>query len=95
MNRIELHARIAQLSELRYTPAGIPAVNLVLEHESEQQEAGAPRQVRLSMKAVAFGTLAERSSRLPLGQPLHLAGFLASARTSKAIVFHIQELNSL
>ena len=55
MNQIELTARIAELSPLRYTPAGLPAANLVLEHESEQTEAGSVRQVRLSIRAVAFG----------------------------------------
>ena len=95
MNRIELTARIAEVSALRYTPAGVPATNLVLDHESEQTEAGAPRQVRLSIKAVTFGSLAERVGRLDLSQPFRFSGFLASARTNKSVVFHIQELNSL
>ncbi len=95
MNHIELTARIAEVSPLRYTPAGVPATNLVLDHESEQLEAGAPRQVRLSIKAVTFGTLAEQASRLDLSQPFRFRGFLASARTNKSVVFHIQELNSL
>ena len=88
-------ARIAQLSELRYTPAGVPALNLVLEHEGEQIEAGSSRQVSLSIKAVAFGTLAEQAVRLDLSTNLRLKGFLASARTGKSVIFHIQELNTL
>ena len=95
MNLIELTARIAEVSPLRYTPAGLPATNLVLDHESEQMEAGSQRQVRLSIKAVTFGTLAEQASRLDLSQAFRFRGFLASARTNKSIVFHIQELNCL
>ncbi len=95
MNHIELTARIAEVSPLRYTPAGLPATNLVLDHESEQAEAGAQRQVKLSIKAVTFGTLAEQASRLDLSQAFRFRGFLASARTNKSIVFHIQELNTL
>ena len=95
MNQIELTARIAEVSPLRYTPAGVPATNLVLDHESEQQEAGTPRQVRLSIKAVTFGLLAEQASRLDLSQAFRFRGFLASARTNKSVVFHIQEFNSL
>ena len=95
MNQIELTARIAEVSPLRYTPAGVPATNLVLDHESEQQEAGSPRQVRLSIKAVTFGPLAEQAGRLDLSQAFRFRGFLASARTNKSVVFHIQELNSL
>jgi primosomal replication protein N len=95
VNHIELTARIAELSPLRYTPAGVPATNLVLDHESEQLEAGTPRQVRLSIKAVTFGILAEQASRLDLSQAFRFRGFLASARTNKSVVFHIQELNPL
>ena len=95
MNQIELTARIAEVSPLRYTPAGVPATNLVLDHESEQLEAGAPRQVRLSIKAVTFGPLAEQAGRLDLSQAFRFRGFLASARTNKSVVFHIQEFNSL
>ena len=95
MNQIELTARIAEISSLRYTPAGVPATNVVLEHESEQPEAGSQRQVKLSIKAVAFGTLAEQLARFELGRHCQFKGFLASARTNKSIVFHIQELNPL
>lgn len=95
MNCIELTARIAQVSPLRYTPAGLPATNLVLDHASEQMEAGSPRQVRLSIKAVTFGPLAEQASRLDLSQAFRFRGFLASAHTNKSVVFHIQELNRL
>ena len=80
---------------MRYTPAGLPASNFVLEHESEVQEAGTTRQVKLSIKAVAFGALAEQCGRLPLGQLIAFKGFLISARTNKSVIFHIQELNLL
>jgi primosomal replication protein N len=90
VNHVELTACIAEASPLRYTPAGIPAANFVLEHESEMVEAGSTRQVKLTVKAVAFGTLAEQSGRLTLGKPLRFTGFLVNARGSKSVVFHIQ-----
>ena len=95
LNQIELTARIAQLSELRYTPAGLPAINLVLEHEGQQSEAGGSRQVKLSIKAVAFGTLAEQAARLDLSIDCRFKGFLVSARTGKSVIFHIQEFSTL
>jgi primosomal replication protein N len=95
VNHVELTARIAEVSPLRYTPAGIPVTNLVLEHESERVEEGVNRQVKLTMRGVAFGTLAEQTGRLTLGQVFRFTGFLVSARTSKSVVFHIQELNTL
>ncbi|WP_372826490.1 primosomal replication protein N [Polaromonas sp.] len=90
MNHVELTACIAEASPLRYTPAGIPAVNVVLDHESDILEAGSTRQVRLTMKAVAFGTLAEQAGRLPMGKAFMFTGFLVNARGSKSVVFHIQ-----
>ena len=95
MNRVDLTACIAEASPLRYTPAGIPAANFVLEHESEMMEAGVKRHVKLTVRAVAFGPLAEQSSRLALGTPLKFTGFLINARTSKSLVFHLQSITSL
>lgn len=90
MNHVNLSARIAEASPLRYTPAGIPVLNLVIEHESEVMEAGINRQVKLTVKAVAFGVLAEQARVLELGKLFKFTGFLINARTSKSIVFHIQ-----
>ena len=88
-------ACIAQASPLRYTPAGIPALNFVLEHESEVQEAGTKRQVKLTLKAVAFGALAETSAKAELGKLQLFTGFLTNARTSKSLVFHIQSVDQI
>jgi primosomal replication protein N len=90
VNHVDLTASIAELSPLRYTPAGIPAINFVLEHESEVLEAGVARKVKLTMRAVAFGTLAEQTVQLALGKVFRFTGFLINARTSKGVVFHIQ-----
>ena len=95
VNTVCLTARIAEVSPLRYTPAGIPALNLVLEHESEVEEVGAKRQVKLTVRAVAFGALAETSAKSELGQLKVFTGFLINARTSKSIVFHIQDINPI
>ena len=95
MNHVELTGCIAELSPLRYTPAGIPAVNVILEHESEILETGVARKVKLTVKAVAFGTLAEQTAQLTLGKAFRFTGFLVNARTSKGIVFHIQALHPL
>jgi len=78
---------------MRYTPAGIPALNLKLEHESETQEAGQARQIKVAVKAVAFGTLAERLAKQAVGSVWRFNGFLGNARNGKSIVFHIQEFS--
>ena len=90
-NLTVLTACIAELEPMRYTPAGLPALNLKLEHESEVQEAGQTRQVKVAMKSVAFESLAERLARQPVGSKWRFKGFLASQRNGKGVVFHIQE----
>ena len=95
LNTVALTACIAEASPLRYTPFGTPALNLVLEHESEVEESGVKRQVKLIVRAVAFGALAESSARLELGKLQLFNGFLINARTSKSIVFHIQEITQI
>ena len=85
-----MSARIAEVSAPRYTPAGIPALDLRLEHESELQEAGQARQVKAAIKAVAFGALAETIVRQPIGSSWRFTGFLATPRNGKHAVLHIQ-----
>jgi primosomal replication protein N len=76
---------------MRYTPAGLPALNLTLEHESQVQEAGQTRQVKVVVKSVAFESLAERLLKQAVGSKWRFKGFLASQRNGKGVVFHIQE----
>jgi primosomal replication protein N len=90
-NQLVLKACIAEAEALRYTPAGLPALNLRLEHESELVEAGQSRQVKAAVKAVAFGALAERLVAQAIGSCWRFSGFLATPRNGKNLVFHIQE----
>ena len=78
---------------MRYTPAGLPALNLRLEHASEILEAGQIRQVKLAVKAVAFGAMAERLVKQAIGSTWRFSGFLATPRNGKSVVFHIQALS--
>ncbi len=90
-NQLVLTACIVELDALRYTPAGLPALNMRLEHESEIQEAGQTRQVKAAMKAVAFGAMAERLAKQVIGSAWKFNGFLATPRNGKHVVFHVQE----
>jgi primosomal replication protein N len=90
VNQFRLSATVVQVQSLRYTPAGIPAINLVLEHESVVTELDTPRQVKLQLRAVAFGALAETLSRQGLESVCEFQGFMANARNGKGVVFHIQ-----
>ena len=90
MNQLVLSASIAQASALRYTPAGLPALDFSLEHESEITEAGQVRQVKAAIKAVAFGSVAESLGKQALGSSWKFTGFLANPRNGKHPVLHIQ-----
>ena len=91
MNQLVLSACIAQASALRYTPAGLPALDFSLEHESEITEAGQVRQVKAAIKAVAFGSVAETLGKQALGSSWKFTGFLATPRNGKHPVLHVQE----
>ena len=90
MNQTVLSARIAEAAALRYTPAGLPAIDLRLEHESDTLEAGQRRQVKLEIRAVAFGVDAETLARQAIGSGFRFTGFLAAPRHGKHPVLHIQ-----
>jgi primosomal replication protein N len=92
-NQLILTAVIAELSSPRYTPAGLPALDLRLDHESRSEEAGQERQVKASVKAVAFGAQAERLARQAIGSSWKFKGFVATPRNGKNLVFHIQEFS--
>ena len=91
MNRTELTACIAEQSALRYTPAGLPALDLILEHASEVQEAGQMRKIQLKLRALAIGSLAEKLGKQAVGSVWMFQGFLATPRQGKSVVLHIQE----
>ena len=91
MNRTELNACIAEQAALRYTPAGLPALDLILEHASEVEEAGQMRKIQLKIRALAIGPLAERLVKQAVGSVWTFKGFLATPRQGKSVVLHIQE----
>ncbi len=94
MNRLQLTAHIEKAYPMRYTPAGIPAVDVVLAHESQVTEAGTPRQVKLSLRALAFGTQAETLAKASLEAQWGFSGFMGMSRNGKGVVFHIQDIHS-
>jgi primosomal replication protein N len=91
VNSLVLTACVAELGTLRFTPAGLPAIDLRLEHESTVTEAAQPRQIKAAVKAVAFGAVAERLARQTLGSLWRFQGFLATPGNGKYPVLHIQD----
>ena len=73
-NRLTLDATLAERGDLRYTPAGIPAIDCVLQHASVQAEAGGERKVECELAAVAFGEPAMALAGVPAGTRAALRG---------------------
>ncbi len=91
MNRFEARAAVLEREPLRHTPAGLPALELVLAHESEVIEAGHPRRVELTIKAVALGDLALLLADVQIGSTVQGEGFLAPTRKNGTrIKWHLQ-----
>ena len=92
MNRMVLSAQLLERGAVRYTPAGLPAIDCKLMHASTVTEDGSPRQVSLEIKALAIGALSRPLGLMALGSSAMFAGFLATARNGRGMLFHITEL---
>jgi len=90
-----ISARISEAKPLRYTPAGLPALDMRLEHLSRTTEAGQEREVKAEIKAVAIGALAERLAGHEIGSPWRFTGFLATPRNGRNVVFHVQDFQQI
>jgi primosomal replication protein N len=92
MNRMVLSAQLVERGAVRYTPAGLPAIDCRLQHESTVTEDGMPRKVSLEIKALAIGAMSRPLGALDLGSTGLFAGFLSTARNGRGLLFHITEL---
>ena len=90
MNQAALSGNLVEKKAKRFTPAGIPVIEVRLAHISEVVEAGLNRTVQFELKAKAVGEVAERLEKVSLGQNLIMQGFLAPPRLhSTQINFHL------
>ena len=89
MNRLVLSGKLAARGALRYTPAGLPALDLTLQHASDASHEGTVRKVSLEIRALALGELAAPVGAMPLGSEALYAGFLATGRNGRGLVFHL------
>ncbi len=94
MNTLVLTATVQSIAPLRYTPAGLPLLQLQLQHDSEQQEAGLSRKVQCLLPAVLIGEKAKLA--LQAGEQIKVKGFLTQrSAKSTQVVLHIQELQRI
>jgi len=93
MNRLVLTAQLVERGAMRYTPAGLPALDLSLKHESEVTQDGQPRKVSLEIRGRGIGAITQRLAGLDIGSTHGFAGFLGPQRNGRGIVFHVTELS--
>ena len=87
---------LIELGSLRYTPAGIPALNFRVAHVSTQQEAGAARKVECEMACVALGPMAQLLAGAKPGDGVKLGGFLAAkSLKSRTPILHVDTIEFL
>lgn len=92
MNQLHLQAQIQQLGLIRYTPAGLMALDASLKAESEVVEAGKPRKISLEIKAVAVGEVAKQLQALGVGGVAVFRGFLTHQRNGRGFIAHVTEI---
>jgi len=94
LNKLVIQAEVVQIEPLRYTPAGIPLLSVVLRHVSEQVEAGMKRKAECEINAVVLGDLALKG--LKQGVQIMAQGFLAKrSLKSTQLVMHINDIRTM
>ena len=96
MNSLTLSGVVIGLEAIRYTPAGLPLLSFVLQHASEQTEAGLKRKVECEVNAVAIGDIADmfKKQNIQIGDNIKAKGFLAKrSAKSTQLVLHIQQFH--
>ena len=89
-----LDARLQSRGALRFTPAGVPALDFELAHESTQVEAGSERRVACELAAVALGPVARQLAGVEPGAQMRCTGFLARRyRTGITVALHVNEFD--
>lgn len=96
MNNVTLNAAVIEAKPIRYTPAGLPILELTLAHASDIEHAGMLRRVDLTIAATAIGDLALLLADITMGSQLVVNGFLAPQRKgAKRLILHLQSAQHL
>ncbi|MGA7800812.1 MAG: primosomal replication protein N [Gammaproteobacteria bacterium] len=98
-NVLVIGGYVAKAPQTRVSPAGIPITRFLLDHGSQQVEAGLSREVRCRIAVVASGAdLQNIAGGLSRGRAVRVTGFMARSgyRDSELrIVLHAQRIEYL
>jgi primosomal replication protein N len=92
VNRLRLRASLTGRNAVRRTPAGLPVIELEMQHASLVVEAGLERNLQFALEAVALGEVALRLEKVAPGTELEVEGFLAPrSRRSSRLRVHVTQ----
>ena len=92
-NNIRLEAVIIALEPVRYTPNGTPVLSMLLEHSSEQNEAGQTRKTAFTLSAKQINP---QNSLWHVGDKVKVVGFLNSKSIrNPELILHIQQIERI
>lgn len=94
-NRVVLDGRLLKRGAVRYTPAGVAALDFAIAHGSLQVEAEQERKVRFEIAAVALGAVAGKAAALKANQPVRVAGFMARrGANDPQLILHVTRIEA-
>ncbi len=95
-NQLVLSGNVIKPPRLTRSPAGIRHLHLIVEHSSEQLEAGLPRRSYVRIAVVLSGDEVNRwDTELTVGSAVQVSGFLNRHEDSNGLaklVLHAQQL---
>ena len=98
-NCLIIVGQLAGACETRITPAGIPISRFLLEHHSDQQEAGRPREARCRIPVMACGeALVSVARQLAPNARVRVLGFVSRANHREGeyrLVLHAARIDIL
>lgn len=95
-NRLVLSGTVCKLPIRKVSPSGVPHCQFVLEHRSQQQEAGFSRQAWCRMPIIVSGQQSEPLTRsIMVGSSLIVQGFISSHQGRNGLnklVLHAEQI---
>lgn len=95
-NRLVLSGTVCKMPIRKVSPAGVPHCQFILEHRSQQQEAGFNRQAWCRMPVVVSGEAAQHVTHsITVGSNLTVHGFISSHKSQNGLdklVLHAEQI---
>jgi primosomal replication protein N len=95
VNQVVLTAQLVERACQRYTPAGLPALDVKLAHSEPTEHNGALRTVSFEIHATALGDTVTALNRLDIGATARFSGFLAKQRNGRGVMFHLRQIDPI